>query len=188
MFVLGLQGSPRIKGNTSILLSSFLAEAERLGAHTQNLDVARMNISPCQECGTCEKKGFCPIDDDMQQVYPLLRQADIIVMATPIFFYGPTAQMKALIDRAGMVARANSDMLFRKVGAAVVAVRRCGAIHVFNSMNHFFFIGQMIVPGSSYWNLGIGRQKGEVEKDDEGIKTMQDLGRNMAWLLKKLNR
>ena len=100
MFVLGLQGSPRIKGNTSILLSSFLAEAERLGAHTQNLDVARMNISPCQECGTCEKKGFCPIDDDMQQVYPLLRQADIIVMATPIFFYGPTAQMKALIDRS----------------------------------------------------------------------------------------
>jgi len=100
MFVLGLQGSPRIKGNTRILLSSFLAEAERLGAQTQNLDVARMNISPCLECGTCEKKGFCPIDDDMQQVYPLLRQADIIVMATPIFFYGPTAQMKALIDRS----------------------------------------------------------------------------------------
>ena len=100
MFVLGLQGSPRIKGNTSILLSSFLAEAERLGAHTKNLDVARINTSPCQECGTCEKKGFCPIDDDMQQVYPLLRQADIIVMATPIFFYGPTAQMKALIDRS----------------------------------------------------------------------------------------
>jgi len=100
MFVLGLQGSPRIKGNTSVLLSSFLTEAERLGAHTQNLDVARMNITPCQECGTCEKKGFCPIDDDMQQVYPLLRQADIIVMATPIFFYGPTAQMKALIDRS----------------------------------------------------------------------------------------
>jgi len=100
MFVLGLQGSPRIKGNTRVLLSSFLGEAERLGANTQNLDVARMNISPCKECGTCEKKGFCPIDDDMQQVYPLLRQADIIVMATPIFFYGPTAQMKALIDRS----------------------------------------------------------------------------------------
>ena len=100
MFVLGLQGSPRIKGNTRVLLSSFLAEAERLGANTKNLDVARMNISPCKECGTCEKKGFCPIDDDMQQVYPLLRKADIIVMATPIFFYGPTAQMKTLIDRS----------------------------------------------------------------------------------------
>ncbi len=100
MFVLGLQGSPRIKGNTSILLSAFLSEAKRLGAHVQRLDVARMNISPCVECGTCEREGFCPVDDDMQKIYPLLRQADIIVMATPIFFYGPTAQMKALIDRS----------------------------------------------------------------------------------------
>jgi len=100
MFVLGLQGSPRHNGNTSILLSAFLAEAERLGAHVRHLDIARKNISPCQECGTCEKEGFCSIDDDMQQIYPLLRQADIIVMATPIFFYGPTAQMKALIDRS----------------------------------------------------------------------------------------
>ncbi|MBW2019857.1 MAG: NAD(P)H-dependent oxidoreductase [Deltaproteobacteria bacterium] len=100
MFVLGLQGSPRTKGNTNIFLSTFLAEAERLGAHTQHLDVACMNISPCQECGVCEEESFCPIDDDMQQIYPLLRQADIIVMATPIFFYGPTAQMKTLIDRS----------------------------------------------------------------------------------------
>ncbi|MBW1965561.1 MAG: NAD(P)H-dependent oxidoreductase [Deltaproteobacteria bacterium] len=100
MFVLGLQGSPRIKGNTGILLSAFLAEAGSLGAYTKRLDVARMNISPCQECGTCEKKGFCPIDDDMQQIYPLLCSADLIVMATPIFFYGATAQMKALIDRS----------------------------------------------------------------------------------------
>ena len=100
MFVLGLQGSPRTKGNTTVLLSTFLTEAERLGARTQHLDVAPKNISPCQECSTCEKNGFCPIDDDMQQIYPLLRQADIIVMATPIFFYGPTAQMKALIDRS----------------------------------------------------------------------------------------
>ena len=100
MFVLGLQGSPRTEGNTSILLSTFLAEAERLGARTLCMDVALKDISPCQECGVCEKEGFCPIDDDMQSIYPLLRQADIIVMATPIFFYGPTAQMKALIDRS----------------------------------------------------------------------------------------
>ena len=100
MFVLGLQGSPRTEGNTSILLSTFLTEAERLGARTLCLDVAVKDISPCQECGVCEKEGFCPIDDDMQLIYPLLRQADVIVMATPIFFYGPTAQMKTLIDRS----------------------------------------------------------------------------------------
>ena len=115
-------------------------------------------------------------------------KADGIILGSPTYFANVSTEMKALIDRAGMVSRANGDMLARKVGAAVVAVRRCGAIHVFNSMNHFFFIGQMVVPGSSYWNMAMGRQKGEVEQDDEGIKTMQDLGRNMAWLLNKLNR
>jgi len=100
MYVLGLQGSPRVKGNTNILLTAFLAEAERLGARTEYFDVAKKDISPCQECGVCEEKGFCPLDDDMQEIYPSLRQADIIVMATPIFFYGPTAQMKAVIDRS----------------------------------------------------------------------------------------
>ena len=100
MLVVGLQGSPRVKGNTSILLSTFLTEAERLGARTEYLDVAKRNISPCLECGVCEQKGFCPIDDDMQAVYPLLRHADLIVMATPVFFYGATAQLKALIDRS----------------------------------------------------------------------------------------
>ncbi len=100
MFILGLQGSPRKKGNTSKLLSAFLDEAERLGANTQYLDVPRMNIKPCLGCGNCERKGFCIIDDEMQQVYPLLRKADIIVMATPVFFYGATAQIKCLIDRS----------------------------------------------------------------------------------------
>jgi arsenate reductase len=100
MLVLGLQGSPRRKGNTSTLLSTFLDEAQSLGADTDVIDVPRRRITPCQECGNCEKKGFCPIDDEMQEVYPLLREADIIVMGTPVFFYGPTAQLKCLIDRS----------------------------------------------------------------------------------------
>ena len=100
MFVLALQGSPRLKGNTSFLVSAFLERAESLGARTQRIDVVRKKISPCVECGTCEKEGFCPIDDDMQEMYFLLWAADIIVMATPVFFYGPTAQLKALIDRS----------------------------------------------------------------------------------------
>ena len=100
MLVLGLQGSPRRKGNTSTLLSTFLDEAQSLGADTDVIDVPRRRITPCQECGNCEEKGFCPIDDEMQEVYPLLREADIIVMGTPVFFYGPTAQLKCLIDRS----------------------------------------------------------------------------------------
>ncbi len=94
--------------------------------------------------------------------------------------------MKALIDRAGFVAKFNGDMLKRKVGVAVVAVRRAGSIHVFDTLNHFFFITQMIVPGSSYWNMGFGLEKGDVEKDEEGILTMKVLGENMAWLLNKV--
>jgi len=100
MFILGLQGSPRKKGNTSILLSTFLEEAKKLGAQTQFLDVTRKDISPCLSCGVCGVKGFCPIDDDMQDIYHLLRKADLIVMSTPIFFYGPTAQMKIVMDRS----------------------------------------------------------------------------------------
>jgi multimeric flavodoxin WrbA len=95
--------------------------------------------------------------------------------------------MKALIERCGMVSRANGDMFRRKVGAGVVAVRRAGAMHVFNSLNAFFLISQMIIPGSSYWNLAIGRQPGEVNNDAEGIQTMKNLGKNVAWLLKKIN-
>lgn len=97
-----------------------------------------------------------------------------------------TSEMKALIDRSGYVARANSDMFKRKVGAAVVAVRRAGAMPTFDAINHFFLISQMIVPGSSYWNIGIGHKVGDVENDAEGMKTMETLGRNMAWLLKRL--
>ena len=95
-------------------------------------------------------------------------------------------ELKALIDRAGYVALANDGLFKRKVGAAVVAVRRAGAIPTFDAINHFFLISQMIVPGSSYWNVGVGSGKGDVEKDEEGMKTMDDLGKNMAWLIKKL--
>jgi len=100
MYVLGLQGSPRKKGNTSKLLSAFLDEAKNMGAYTQYLDVPRMNINPCQGCGNCEKKAFCIIDDEMQQVFPLLRKADVVVLASPVFFYGVTAQLKCLVDRS----------------------------------------------------------------------------------------
>ena len=112
--------------------------------------------------------------------------ADGILLGSPTYFSDVTTEMKALIDRCGFVAKQNRDMFRRKVGAAVVAVRRAGSTHAFDTMNHFFTISQMIVPGSSYWNMGIGLEKGDVEKDEEGMRTMKVLGENMAWLLKKL--
>ena len=92
-----------------------------------------------------------------------------------------------MIDRAGMVALANNAMFKRKVGATVVAVRRGGSVHAFDSVNHFFLISQMIIPGSSYWNLSLAWRKGDFEKDKEGIRTMRVLGENIAWLLRKIN-
>ena len=113
-------------------------------------------------------------------------EADGIILGSPTYFADCTSQMKALIDRAGFVARANNEMFKRKIGAAIVSVRRAGAIHAFDTINHFFTIGQMIIVGSSYWNIGLGRDIGDVEKDEEGLNTMTTLGRNMAWLIKKV--
>ena len=114
-------------------------------------------------------------------------EADGIILGSPTYFADITTEMKALIDRSGYVAKANDDMFKRKVGAGIVVARRAGSIHALDSINHFFQINQMIIPGSRYWNLGFGREKGEVEKDEEGILIMKTLGENMAWLLKKIN-
>ncbi|MCK5512709.1 MAG: flavodoxin family protein, partial [Thermodesulfovibrionia bacterium] len=108
-------------------------------------------------------------------------------LGSPTYFADVSARMKALIERSGMVARANGHMFRRKVGAGIVAVRRAGSIHAFSSINYFFLIGQMIIPGSSYWNMAIGKDPGQVRDDSEGLQTMKTLGQNMAWLLKKLN-
>jgi multimeric flavodoxin WrbA len=140
-------------------------------------------------CGTCKKvqNRECKIvNDNVNQYIQKMAEADGMILGSPTYFSMMSPEMKALIDRAGYVGRANGDLFKRKVGAAVVAVRRAGGIPTFDAINHFFLISQMIVPGSSYWNVGIGLNPGDVEKDEEGMKTMEDLGRNMAWLIKKL--
>jgi multimeric flavodoxin WrbA len=125
--------------------------------------------------------------DIVNECLEKMLEADGILLGSPTYFADVSAGMKALIERCGMVSRANEDMFKRKVGAGVVAVRRAGGTNVFNSMNYFFLISQMIIPGSSYWNLGIGRQPGDVNNDAEGVQTMKNLGKNMAWLLKKIH-
>jgi len=130
----------------------------------------------------------CSVTNDvLNSCIEKMIEADGIILGSPTYFANISTELKALIDRAGMTSIANDRMFRRKVGAAVVAVRRGGSIHAFNSINHFFFIGQMIVPGSIYWNMGIGLDKGDVENDQEGLDTMKVLGENMAWLLKKIH-
>jgi multimeric flavodoxin WrbA len=125
-------------------------------------------------------------DDGLNSYIEKMETAEGIILASPVYFSNVTSEMKALIDRAGYVSKANGTLLRRKVGAAVIAMRRAGATMVYSDINLFFGIQEMIIPGSSYWNFGIGRLPGEVLKDEEGINTMETLGKNMAWLLKKL--
>ena len=188
MKVVAFNGSPRKDGNTSILVKYVLAELEKEGIATELVQLAGKEVRPCIACRKCfdNMDQRCVVKADyFNTCLEKMIEADGIILASPTYFADLTAQMKALIDRAGYVGRAN-HLFKRKVGAAVVAVRRAGSIQAFDSMNHFFLIGEMIVPGSSYWNVGIGKDIGDVENDAEGIETMKNLGQNMAWLMKKL--
>jgi len=189
MRVVAFNGSPRKGGNTSILLERTLEELRREGVETELVELADKNIQGCIACFKCfdHKNRQCAVkNDDANECIGKMLAADGILLGSPTYFADLSARMKALIERAGMVARANDDMFRRKAGAAVVAVRRAGSVHTFDSINHFFLIGQMIIPGSSYWNMGLGREPGAVRSDEEGMQTMAALGRNMAWLLKRL--
>ncbi|MEM5788096.1 MAG: flavodoxin family protein [Syntrophobacteraceae bacterium] len=191
MKVVGFNGSPRKGGNTSILIDYALKEIAREGIETELVELAGKNLHGCRACYKCfsNKNGLCAMDNDyLNTCVQKMTGAEGIILGSPTYFTDVTAEMKALIDRAGLVAKANDEMFKRKAGAAVVAVRRAGSVHVFDTINHFFLISEMIVPGSIYWNMGFGLEKGEVEKDEEGIRTMKALGQNMAWLLKKINQ
>jgi multimeric flavodoxin WrbA len=188
--VIAFNGSARKDGNTAILIQRVLKVLEDEGIETEFIQLAGQQVHGCTACGTCRKvkNKQCKIVDDSVNLYiQKMTMADGIILGSPTYFSMMSSEIKALIDRAGFVGRSNGDLFKRKIGAAVVAVRRAGGIPTFDAINHFFLISQMIVPGSSYWNVGIGLGKGDVEKDEEGMKTMEDLGRNMAWLLKKIN-
>jgi len=187
--VVAFNGSARKDGNTAILVNEVFRALKKEKIKTELIQLAGKKIRGCIACGKCFERQdkMCAVKADIaNECIEKMLDADGIILASPTYFADVSAEMKALIDRAGYVAKANDDMFRRKVGAAVVAVRRGGAIHAFDTMNHFFFISQMVVPGSSYWNVGIGRAAGEVSEDEEGLMTMKVLGENMAWLLKKL--
>ena len=189
MKVVAFNGSPRKEGNTAALIKHVLTELENEGIETETVQVGGKSIHGCTACTKCyeSKDKKCVIDKDIvNECIEKMLEADGIILASPTYFADLTPELKALIDRAGFVAKANGELFRHKVGAAVVAVRRAGSVHVFDSINHFFTISQMIIPGSNYWNVGIGLAEGDVEKDEEGIRTMEVLGQNMAWLLKKL--
>jgi len=190
MKVVAFSGSARKDGNTAILVRHVFAELEKEGIETELVQLAGERIRGCIACYQCweKKDGSCALKDDcINDCIEKMKGANGIILASPTYFADITSEIKALVDRSGMVSRANGNIFRRKAGAAVIAVRRAGAIHAFDSLNHFFLISQMIIPGSSYWNIGVGRQIGEVENDEEGLQTMKALGENMAWLLKRID-
>jgi multimeric flavodoxin WrbA len=189
MKVVAFNGSARKDGNTAILIKHVFKELEKEGIKTEIVQLAGQKIQGCIACYKCfsAKNRRCAVTEDIvNECIEKMEQAEGIILGSPTYFADCTAHIKALIERAGFVSRANDEMFKRKIGAAVVSVRRSGAIHAFDTLNHFFTIGQMIIVGSSYWNIGVGREIGEVEKDEEGLLTMSILGKNMSWLIKKV--
>ncbi|WFN34031.1 flavodoxin family protein [Methanogenium sp. S4BF] len=189
MKVVAFNGSPRRDGNTVRLLRMVCETLEEEGIETEIVQVGGKSVHGCTACMKCaeNKDRRCVLTgDSMNEWMEKMFAADGIIIGSPTYFADLTPETKALIDRAGFVSSANGNLLSRKAGAAVVAVRRAGAIHVYDSINHLFGISGMVTVGSSYWNLGIGLTPGEVDKDLEGRQTMADLGKNMAWLLKKI--
>lgn len=187
--VIAFNGSPRSEGNTSILIKQVFSVLIENGIETELIQIGNKTVHGCTACGKCrefqDKK--CHIKNDLlNKCIEKMIEADGIILGSPVYFADITSEMKALIDVAGYVMRGNGQLLARKVAAGVVSMRRAGDLHALNSMNNFFMINQMIVPGSSYWNIGIGGNVGDVLNDTEGINTMKKLGENMAWLLKKI--
>lgn len=188
MKVVAFSGSARKGGNTARMLQRVLGVLEAEGIETELVELAGQKAQGCTVCLKCREHADRRCHgrkDAINECIAKADEADGIIIGSPVYFADLTPEAKALIDRLGYVAGANPGMLERKVGAAVVAERRAGAVHAFDSIMHLFMIRQMIVPGSRYWNLGIGAAPGEVEADDEGMATMDVLGRNMAWLLKQ---
>lgn len=190
MKVVAFNGSARRDGNTALLIGHVFAELEAAGITTELVQLAGETLVGCTDCGACAQSadGHCALEgDSLNQYIDKMLDAQGIIIGSPVYFANCTATTQALIERAGYATRKGGRRLTRKVGAAVVAVRRGGAIHAFDSINHFFEVAGMIVVGSSYWNIGIGHDVGDVARDEEGIATMRELGRTMAWALQRLH-
>ncbi|HPQ41460.1 MAG TPA: flavodoxin family protein [bacterium] len=191
MNVVAFNGSPREEGNTRFLVNIACEELNAAGIDTEIVHLGGKKLQGCIACGKCFelKNHQCIIQGDcLNDCIEKMRNSDGILMASPTYFGDLTPELKCLIDRAGMVAKANGELFKRKVGAPIATARRTGAMHVLDSITHFFTISHMFVVGSSYWNMGIGLGLGSVEEDDEGIETIRNMARNMAWLLAKIHR
>jgi multimeric flavodoxin WrbA len=189
MKIVAFNGSPRRRGNTATLLEEMFRIFGSHGFETELIQLGNKPVHGCTACAKCKEiqDGRCHIKNDhLNFCIGKMIEADGIIIGSPVYFADVTPEVKALIDVAGYATRAGGHLLKRKIGAGVIAVRRGGALHAFETINNFFLINQMIVPGSSYWNFAIGRDEGDVLNDAEGMQTIRTLAENMVWLLQKI--
>ena len=189
MKAVAICGSPRIEGNTEFLVNVCLNKLRAEGIETELVRLAEKRIEPCKGCGACgvrPDRKCSNQSDDFQEVFDKMLEADIIVTGSPVYFGSATPQLMALLDRAGYVSRKNGQLLSRKLGGAIVVARRAGQNFTFAQLLYWFMINDMVVPGSSYWNIAFGAGKGEVAKDDEGLATVTRFAENLAWLARRV--
>jgi multimeric flavodoxin WrbA len=186
MKAIGIVGSPRKNGNTEIITRHTLKAIEEEGIETELVTLAGLNIQPCNACNACTKEETCPLDDDVMPIYKKMKAADAIILASPVYYGSATAIIKALMERVGHISRSQRAMWSGKIGGPLVVARRAGQNFTFAQLTFWFQILGFFIPGSTYWNIAFGREKGEVEKDEEGMRTAWNFGKNIALLVKKL--
>ncbi len=186
MKVLAIVGSRRVNGNTEMLARVVLGVIEEAGLETELLRLSGLEIAPCDGCLACSGAEACSIDDDLQPIYAKMKESEGIILASPVYFGSATALIKAVMERAGFIARNNGNTLAGKVGSPLVVGRRAGHNFAYTQLLMWYTILGMVVPGASYWPIAFGRNKGDVETDSEGLQTARSLGKNIADLVTRL--
>ena len=186
MKAIGIVGSPRKNGNTELLTAHALKAITEEGFETELVQLAGLEIKPCNACMICKKEERCSLEDDLFSIYLKMKEADGIIVSSPVYYGSATALVKSFIERAGYISRWNGEPFRGKVGGPLVVARRAGKTFTFAHLNYWFHILGFFMPGSTYWNVAIGREKGEVMNDEEGLQTAWNFGKNMAFLVKKL--
>ncbi len=186
MKAIGIVGSPRKGGNTEILTKHTLSAIKEEGLETELIRLAGLNIQPCNACMACKNEEKCSIDDDLMPIYQKMKEADAIIIGSPVYFQGPTGLVRAFLERSGYISLQNGRVFAGKVGGPLVVARRAGQNFTFAQIMYWFHIQGFFMPGSTYWNIAFGREKGEVTQDEEGMTTAWNFGKNIALLVKKL--
>lgn len=190
MKVIAFNGSPKRQGNTAQALQIVLGELQAAGIETELIQLGGQKVLGCLGCRKCmetKNKHCIRTDDDVNLYIDKMLEADGIIIGTPVYTSNVTAEVKAFIDRVCFVGKANDFMFQKKVGAPVIVATKGGATFAYSAINLMFGISQMITIGSIHWNMALGRDPGDIWKDEEGIRTFHVLGKNMSWLLQKLN-